>query len=102
MSSIGLYFRGLSKKGVNALRARLNDLAATFGYTALGGPTFGQGNLAAMLVGIDAGELALVLLSDEQFKLAIEALDQLATDLPSDNWAKAIANSLRAAYERRS
>ena len=58
--AIGLYFRGLDKEGVNALRARLNRLAGTFGYVAQAGPTTGEGNLAALLIAIGDGEIVLV------------------------------------------
>jgi hypothetical protein len=58
MSTIGLYFE-LSKADTNALRTRLNAIAATHGYTAKRGPTTGQGNLARLLQAIDAGEIIL-------------------------------------------
>lgn len=62
MPTIGFYFRGLTQTEVNALRTRLNELAARHGYLALRGATKarGEGNLAAMLVAIDAGELTVV------------------------------------------
>jgi len=100
MSAIGFYFKELSKKEANALRFRLNDLAATFGYIAERGPTAGEGNLAAMLMAIDCGELALVLLPDTQYRPVLETLDRIAADLPPDNWAATIAASLRAALQR--
>ena len=55
-STIGLYFP-VDNEQVNALRARLNELAGKFGYVAKAGPTAGKGNLAALLVAIDAGEV---------------------------------------------
>jgi len=58
--TMGLYFRGMPQDEINALRARLNDRAGELGYTALTGPTAGEGNLAALLVAIDAGEVELV------------------------------------------
>jgi len=58
--AIGLYFRGLDKDEVNALRARLNRLAGEFGFTAKAGPTTGEGNLAALLIAIGDGEIVLV------------------------------------------
>lgn len=60
MSTIGLYFAGLSAEQTNALRARLNKVAGSLGYTAQGGPTAGEGNVAALLQAIDAGEVAVV------------------------------------------
>ena len=94
MPAIGLYFPGTQDE-VNALRERLNQLAGEFGYTASRGPTTGQGNLAEMLIAIDAGELALVLLPDEQFGPALEVLDGLAAQDPYRNdWAATVARSL--------
>ena len=58
--AVGLYFRGMTKDEVNALRARLNKLAGELGYTAKSGPTAGEGNLAAMIIGIDKGEVIVV------------------------------------------
>lgn len=59
-TAIGLYFRGKDKAEVNAIRARLNELAGELGYTAVSGPTTGEGNLAALLVALAAGELRIV------------------------------------------
>jgi hypothetical protein len=101
MSTFGIYFRSRDQESANALRSRLNDLAATFGYTAERGATAGQGNLAAMLVAIDAGELALVLLPDEQIHNALQELDRLYTaDMFHNDWAATVAASLRAALQR--
>jgi len=70
--AIGLYFRGLDKSGVNDLRARLNRLAGELGYTAQAGPTTGDGNLAALLIGIGDGYEAIVHLAGEDME-TIEA-----------------------------
>lgn len=78
MTTIGLYFRGLDKDQTNALVHRLNTLAASHGYIAHAGPTAGQGNLAAMLQAIDGGEVAVVLLPDEQRGIAIRWLREQA------------------------
>ena len=64
--AVGLYFRGMSKDEVNALRARLNKLAGELGYTAKSGPTFGAGNMAALLIGIDKGHEAIVHLAGQE------------------------------------
>ena len=54
-----------------------------------------------MLLAIDEGELAIVLLPDEQFRPAIETLDELAAKFGyEDNWAASIAASLRNALRR--
>ena len=58
--AIGLYFRDMEQDEINALRMRLNALAGELGYVAKAGPTVGKGNLAALLVAIDAGEVSVV------------------------------------------
>ncbi|MFH1634594.1 MAG: hypothetical protein ABIG63_11390 [Chloroflexota bacterium] len=103
MPTIGLYFSSAyTKSETNALRARLNLIAASHGYIARRGPTAGQGHLAEMLVALDAGELATLLLPDEQINLALDHLDQLVeSDRWTHEWAADIAAALRAALERR-
>jgi len=81
MATIGLYLRGYKQEEANALRSRLNEIAATFGYTAERGATAGEGNLAEMLRAIDGGELALVLLTPEQQQAAATWLRNQATEL---------------------
>ena len=102
MPAIGFYFPSrFSREDVNALRSRLNGIAESFGYTAERGPTAGRGNLAEMLTAIDSGELALVLLPDEHYRPALEALDGLASEDPYRNeWAATIAQALRDALRR--
>ena len=97
MPAIGLYFPNcLDRAAVNALRSRLNAIAAELGYYAnLRSPTAGRGNLPELLIAIDAGEVALVLLPDEQRVEAVAALDALGAE-----WARDIANALRAAQAR--
>lgn len=58
-STIGLYF-DLSQQGTNELRTRLNKLASRLGYSARRGATCGEGNLAAMLQGIDSGDCEVI------------------------------------------
>ena len=65
MSTLGLYFP-MPRPEANELRAELNAIARQHGYLATRGPTAGQGNAAAMLVAIATGELAVLLLPDEQ------------------------------------
>lgn len=102
MPAIGLYFPSyMTKDDVNALRERLNEIAASFGYTASRGPTAGQGNLTEMLIAIDSGELALVLLPDEQIHNALQVLERLyGEDAFHNDWAKDVAASLCAALRR--
>ena len=78
--AIGLYFRGLDKEGVNALRARLNRRARELDYTAQAGPTTGAGNLAALLIGIDAGEAVVVQLDTETVEQTIAWLRRHACE----------------------
>jgi hypothetical protein len=102
MPTIGLYFPScMTNEDVNALRERLNETAAAFGYTASRGPTAGRGNLAEMLIAIDSGELALVLLPDEQIHNALQMLDRLYQEDEFYNaWARDITTALRDALQR--
>lgn len=104
MPAIGLYFPSIfSKEDVNAIRSRLNEIAADHGYTATRGPTAGEGNLTEMLCAIDSGEIALVLLPDEQRRQATAWLQQQAEQMASGPLASAlqsIAVGLTAAQAR--
>lgn len=93
----GLYFGNLTQDETNALRARLNDLAGALGYVARSGPTTGtkRGVLAHLLVGIDAGEVAVVRLTAAQFRQMATVLECRGT-----NWADIVAASFRTALER--
>lgn len=81
MTTLGFYFR-LDRDQANAMRASLNEIARSHGYIAHGGPTHGEGNAAALLVAIAAGEVATVLLSDEQRSMAIDFLTDAAAAAP--------------------
>lgn len=59
MTTLGFYFAGMSSEEANAMRQRLNDAAASLGYTAQGGPTTGEGNAAALLAAIAEGDVLL-------------------------------------------
>jgi len=83
MATMTLYLR-MSQPAANALRARLNDQAAAHGYTAVRGPTAGQGNLAELLRAIDAGEVALVLLPEQNRASAIAWLRDQAQQLEAE------------------
>ena len=104
MGTAGLYFRSLEKHQVNALRSRLNELAGSMGYLAVSGRTVGQGNLAALLVAIDAGEVAVVLLPDEQRAMAARWLREqavaMAANAPLAEALGSIAASLEDAADR--
>ena len=101
MSTLGLYFRK-EQHEANSLRSRLNELARSMGYLAVSGRTVGQGNLAALLVAIDAGEVALVLLPDEQRAMAAAWLREQAEGQPGPlaEALSTIAASLEAAVDR--
>jgi hypothetical protein len=96
MSAIGIYFRGMTKPETNAIRARLNEHAAEHGYVAARGPTAGQGNLAALLVAIQAGEVFTCLLSDAEFGEAMRHLEDV-----NASWARSIIASMELAEQYR-
>lgn len=82
-SAIGLYFP-LSKGAANDLRRRLNYQFGQMGYADKDSKPPWRGGLPAGLLAIDKGELALVLLPDEQRTWAREWLYQRADDLTND------------------
>lgn len=96
-SSLTFYFpRSISPR---AIRARLNAVARALGY---GGPT-GRGAAAAMLLAIAEGELALVLLPDEQRAWAARFLRAQAAQQERPSWREALwalADSLDDAAAR--
>jgi len=100
---LGLYFRK-EQHEANSLRSRLNELARSMGYLAVSGRTVGQGNLAALLVAIDAGEVALVLLPDEQQGMVARWLRERAVAMtanaPLAEALSTIAAALEAAVDR--
>lgn len=69
MATIGLYL-GCSQEEANAIRAQLNEIAASLGYLALAGPTAGQGNAAAMLAAIAKGD---VIVSQKTYEIQVPA-----------------------------
>ena len=58
-TTLGLYFPGLSKPEANAVRERLNVLAAELGYLAERGETKGKGAAGRMLIALARGDLFL-------------------------------------------
>lgn len=105
MPTLGLYYSDrFTQAEVNALRSRLNAMAGSFGYIAHRGPTTGQGNLAELLIAIDSGEVALVLLPDEQRSAMVDFLRQVAADSQQSalvtEAAESIAQALEQAIER--
>lgn len=102
-ATFGLYFKGMNQSEANAMRQRLNQIAAFHGYTSERGPTTGAGNAAELLQAIDSGEVAIVLLGDEQRSIVIRWLDEqskLVEDIPLADALKNIADQLYAAVKR--
>lgn len=99
-----LYFR--SNRNAAAIMVTLAEIAAAFGYINHAGPRPGAGNVAELLAAIATGELALVLLPDEQRDYAIADLsDDAAQALATgDYWRAetypALARALAAARQR--
>lgn len=58
-TTLGIYFPGLSKQEANAVRERLNALAAKQGYLAERGETAGKGAAGRMLMALARGDLQL-------------------------------------------
>lgn len=104
MTSHLLYFR--NSRDAKAILARAARIALAFGYVNHAGPNHGAGNVAELLTAIAAGELALVLLPDEQRDYAIDDLsaDAQAAESSGDYWRAqtypAIARALDAARQR--
>jgi hypothetical protein len=109
-SAIGFYFP-LDKDERNALRAHLNALFGALGYAEEGSKPPYRGGLPAGLMALDKGELALVLLPDEQrvwvrdwleeqAEALEEATPQSLQDLDVIEALHVIADALTAAMER--
>lgn len=58
-TTLGFYFPGLSAQEANAVRERLNTLAAEWGYVAERGDTKGKGTAGRMLMALARGEIHL-------------------------------------------
>ena len=108
-AQIALYFKNMTAAQSRFLRAELAEIAAEHGYYAERGPTAGQGNPAELLVAIAGGEVATLLLADDERRRAIRQLRRLAEEwAASDNLDQAetaevfaiIADCLSAAAER--
>lgn len=81
MTAVGLYFSGLSRSETNALRRRLNALAAEYGFLAERGPTAGQGLITALLRSIDDGEAVVILVPEAHKPLLAQWLREQAAAL---------------------
>lgn len=104
MTSHLLYFR--NNRDAKAILATLAEIALAFGYVNHAGPNPGAGNVAELLAAIASGELALVLLPDEQRDYAIDdlALDAQVAEESGDYWRAqtypVLARALVAARQR--
>ncbi len=98
-----LTFYHPSQAEANRLRDQLNKLAAQHGYAASRGRMTERGGGAELLTAIANGEVALVLLADEQRAWAAEWLEEWAGELEHPSLAEAletIAAALRDAMQR--
>lgn len=77
----------------------IRQIAANYGYTTRSGPQTGRGNVAELLAAIATGEVATVLLPDEQRLLAIEFLRSAAPaqELPLAEALSSLADELEQA-----
>jgi len=69
-----------TREETRAFADSLAQVAASHGYRNHFGPLAGRGNIAELLRAIEAGELATVLLADEQRDFAIRRLRELAPE----------------------
>lgn len=96
-----LYFKQLDPAGTRQLMADLAGLAAEHGYLVTGaGASKGRGNVAELLEAIASGEVALVLLPDEQRDQCIEWLRRANADPAAPDGICDIIAALEQARER--
>ena len=79
MPHISLWLpRVWTREETRAFSDSVAAVAASHGYRSHYGPLAGRGNIVEMLRAIESGELATVLLADEQRDYAIRRLRELA------------------------
>ena len=66
MPKTSLWFRGTNEE-MTAKVQRLRDLAQSLGYTIIASKNAGEGNIAALLEGIDAGEVIIFKVPPEYY-----------------------------------
>jgi|SRR5690606_7109100 len=104
MPTGSIYFPSTwTQDDVNNFMAELAAIAERHGYTTTRGRGAGRGNVRELLGAINGGEMALVLLSDEERGAAITALRELQGTYP--DWIArsafgVIADALAEARER--
>jgi len=69
-----------TREETRAFTDSIAAVAASHGYRNHYGPLTGRGNIAEMLRAIESGELATILLADEQRDYAIRRLRELAPE----------------------
>ena len=82
--------RGFQPVTSAAMQAALRRVAERHGYLAMRGPHAGKGNPSALIQALDSGELATVLMADEERRAAINELRQHATTLEDTALAAAL------------
>lgn len=102
---LGFYLAGFTAAEARQLRADLAEIARQHGYIARRGPTSGDGNVAELLVAIASGEVALLLLADEEQWKAIEYLDAETERLRQSDYTTAealrvVSDALKDAQKR--
>jgi hypothetical protein len=81
MPHISLWFPAdWTREETRAFAAQVAEVAASHGYRNHFGQLAGRGNIVAMLRAIESGELATVMLADEQRDYAIRRLRELAPE----------------------
>lgn len=88
---------------IRDFKAAVADIAASHGYSTKRGPDAGKrGNVVEMLTAIVGGELATILLADEQRDYAIRRLRELAPgqDAITADAFLSLADQLEAAWQR--
>lgn len=77
------------------------EIAASHGYTAPSGPHAGQGSGFQLRLALISGELATVLLGDEDRRWFVQWLEQQQVDDPLyDDVPRQVAAQIRAAMQR--
>ncbi|MBA2680292.1 MAG: hypothetical protein H0U76_18080 [Ktedonobacteraceae bacterium] len=93
------YINLTSKAVTNSLR----EVAEYHGYASTRGPHAGKGNVVELALAIGSGEIATILLPDEERSQVIRWLDEQAKTVDDPflgNVLKSLAKQLHAAVER--
>lgn len=96
MPKTSLWFRGTNEE-MTAKVQRLRDLAQSMGYTIIASKNAGEGNIAALLEAIDAGDVTVLMLPPEQHGFVTDWLERKALQLRESNGVR--DNSIAKALE---